>query len=179
MSAELHIKDSYYFEVPKFMWRYHNQAKADFPEVWVKNDPQFQKAGEAERELSELEKLQSQFSIQVCLPLGVLEHLLTEYEGWVEHDHANFGKPFHVYLEEGRDGLHRERVRRSSSKANVAAQKRITRLSSSLKTGWRCPNNRQGRLRGMPKFPRILHFGQKWSQAKSRGKPGNVSRIWP
>ena len=37
----LHIKDSYYFEVPKLMVRSHFAGKW-FPEVWVRLDDDFQ-----------------------------------------------------------------------------------------------------------------------------------------
>ena len=47
-SPVLHIKDAYYFEVPKALWPSARRSKADFPDVWVKLDPEFQ-LWEAER----------------------------------------------------------------------------------------------------------------------------------
>lgn len=52
----LHIKDSYYFEVPKFLWPKNYDSVADFPDVWVKLDPEFQ-AWEAERLYEELQAI--------------------------------------------------------------------------------------------------------------------------
>ena len=54
-SAELHIKDSFYFEVPKLLWPSNRKSIAEFPDVWVKNDPQFQ-SWEADRQCDALEK---------------------------------------------------------------------------------------------------------------------------
>lgn len=46
-SPILHIKDSYYFDVPKFMWRADYlgvapDASNPFPESWVRKDPDYQ-----------------------------------------------------------------------------------------------------------------------------------------
>ena len=38
----LHIKDGYYFEVPKMLWRSRNDSKSDFPDWWVRLDDEFQ-----------------------------------------------------------------------------------------------------------------------------------------
>ncbi|MFN0018066.1 MAG: hypothetical protein ACKVP0_07395, partial [Pirellulaceae bacterium] len=38
----LHIKDSYYFEVPKVLCPSNFQSLKDFPEVWTRLDPEFQ-----------------------------------------------------------------------------------------------------------------------------------------
>ena len=54
-SPELHIKDSYYFELPKLLWQSARKTKADFPSVWIKNDAQFQ-AWEADRLCERLTK---------------------------------------------------------------------------------------------------------------------------
>jgi F-type H+-transporting ATPase subunit a len=89
-SPVLHIKDAYYFEVPKFLWPVGHQGKADFPDVWVSLDPEFQ-LWEAERLHSELSKA-----------TGDVPDWLTlrdEYLAW-KHDHQNFGKPLDAMLEE-------------------------------------------------------------------------------
>ncbi len=88
-SAILHIKDSYYFEVPKGLLPRHYASKADFPTLWVQLDPQFQ-AWEAERLYDEFAKLTT---------VGPKDELLHEYEAW-KHDHANEGKPFDKFLEQ-------------------------------------------------------------------------------
>ena len=89
-SAVLHIKDSYYFEVPKALLPCHYASKADFPTLWVQLDPQFQ-AWEAER-------LYDRFA-ELHPSVGPKHELLDEYQQW-KHDHANAGKPFDKFLEQ-------------------------------------------------------------------------------
>ena len=107
--AILHIKDSYYFEVPKSLLPRHYGDKSEFPELWVKLDDQFQK-WEADRLYDEFEKLNPPKD-----KLGFLkevtegheqrsaaeakEHVLDEYQHWVHKSHSNHGKPFDAFLE--------------------------------------------------------------------------------
>jgi len=88
-SALLHIKDSYYFEVPKRLWRVEHQTKSEFPDVWVRLDPQFQ-LWEAERQYDQLVKFKDD--------LAPRDKELAEYLEW-KHDHAHAGKPFDAFLE--------------------------------------------------------------------------------
>jgi len=90
-SAILHIKDSYYFEVPKKLWPKHYGTKADFPSLWVQLDPDFQ--------LWEADRLYDQFAREYSGPLPPKDELLQEYAHW-KHDHAHEGKPFDRFLEE-------------------------------------------------------------------------------
>ena len=93
-SAVLHIKDSYYFEVPKFLWSVNHQDKADYPDVWVRLDPDFQK-WEAARFYPEYARLRG----AEAKPFAELS---TAYETW-KHDHAHAGKSFATFLEESAD----------------------------------------------------------------------------
>ena len=93
-SPILHIKDSYYFEVPKFLWRCDYADKADFPSVWIKNDPQYQD-WEAHLLYEQLPTLAKEGSFTVPSEA----ELMSSYHAWRDHDHANFGKPFDSYLE--------------------------------------------------------------------------------
>lgn len=92
-SPVLHIKDSYYFEVPKGLLPRHYANKADFPTLWVQLDPQFQ-SWEAERLYDEFVNLNPS--------VGPKAELLRQYEEW-KHDHANLGKPFDRFLEQHED----------------------------------------------------------------------------
>lgn len=90
----LHIKDSYYFEVPTALWKVANTDKAQFPDVWIKNDDQFQ-SWEFDRVYGGLSA-----SSPAGLPdKGALKH---DWEHWQHEgsDHANFAKPIDIYLEE-------------------------------------------------------------------------------
>ena len=95
-SAVLHIKDSYYFEVPKGLLPRHYASKADFPTLWVQLDPQFQ-GWEAERLFDEFVELNHQVNS------SRKDELLQEYQAWKHHDHANEGKPFDRFLEQHAD----------------------------------------------------------------------------
>ena len=90
----LHIKDSYYFEVPKPLYPARYEGK-NFPNVWVKNDEQFQE-WEAERLYHRIQELAGD---NVKLPD---EHgLIHDWQHW-QHEapnHGNFAKPLDVYSE--------------------------------------------------------------------------------
>ena len=88
-SSVLHIKDSYYFEVPKVLWQARFRTKAEFPDVWVSLDPEFQ-GWEAERLYQTLANVDG---------VPPWPELRQEYLAW-RADHANFGKPLHVMLVE-------------------------------------------------------------------------------
>jgi len=88
----LHIKDSYYFEVPKALWR-RPKDREGFPDFWVRLDPDFQ-LWQAEDlyhgVLAEMPEADGKPSWES------LEH---DYIAW-KHDHANQGKPLPRFLEE-------------------------------------------------------------------------------
>jgi F-type H+-transporting ATPase subunit a len=100
MSSDiLHIKDSYYFEIPKVLAPARFESKADFPQrwdVWVRLDDQFQ-----QWEFDRLyERIQA---MNIGLPADK-EHLRHQWEHWT-HEKGNHGKPLGVYLEEHAEAL--------------------------------------------------------------------------
>jgi F-type H+-transporting ATPase subunit a len=92
MSALLHIKDSYYFEVPKFLWRSERSDRKEFPEHWVRLDDQYQD-WEADRQIDALA------ASPAFEQVPAKSQLLSGYHQW-KHEGANFAKPFDRYLEE-------------------------------------------------------------------------------
>ena len=94
-SAELHIKDSYYFEVPKFMWRSDHHKREDFPDFWVRLDAEYQhwEAGHIYAAAKELYGDET----------PEFESLKHDFEHWKHEDHANFAKPFDRFLFETQD----------------------------------------------------------------------------
>ncbi|TWT75964.1 ATP synthase subunit a [Posidoniimonas polymericola] len=90
-SAILHIKDSYYFEVPKVFAPSKKQHLSEFDNYWIRLDPDYQD-WEAKRQVDALE------GSSIELPESP-EALLAEYHQWRSAD-ANFAKPFDVFLEE-------------------------------------------------------------------------------
>lgn len=108
-SAVLHIKDSYYFEVPKFLWSVQHQDKADFPDVWIRLDPDFQ-LWEAARFYPEYARLRG-------ADVKSFEDLRHAYTDWKsDHDHA--GKSFAAFLKEQAD---REWFQQNLSQGSFAA----------------------------------------------------------
>ena len=95
----LHIKDSYYFEVPKVLYPSNSHSLKDFPAVWISLDPEFQD-WEFDRLYEELTN-QSDGGPALALPPKKICHEL--WHKWVESDHANHGKPFDVFVEEALD----------------------------------------------------------------------------
>jgi F-type H+-transporting ATPase subunit a len=91
-SPVLHIKDSYYFDVPKSLWRSSRDSIDDFPDWWVRNDADYQH-WEAEHLYEPLVEV---FGGEVVPPEKELIH---EFEHW-QHaaDHANFAKPFDEFV---------------------------------------------------------------------------------
>lgn len=92
----LHIKDSYYFEVPKFLWPSGRENIDDFPEFWVRLDPEYQ-AWEADLLAHKLD-LELEGSPDA-------HDLVHQWEHWQHSDHANHGRPFDVFLEMQKDEL--------------------------------------------------------------------------
>src|SRR5262245_35386808 len=86
----LHIKDSFFFEVPKVLAPAAYKSRVDFPDVWISLDPDFQ-----EWEFHRLyHALESQ---SANLPAEETAH--HDWHEWVHSDHANFAKPFDEFLE--------------------------------------------------------------------------------
>ena len=86
----LHIKDSYFFEVPKVLCPAAYKRRVDFPDVWISLDPEFQE-WEFHRQYHALEQLR--------VPLPPEEEAHHGWHEWVHSDHANFAKPFDEFLE--------------------------------------------------------------------------------
>jgi F-type H+-transporting ATPase subunit a len=109
----LHIKDGYYFEIPKMLWRSRHETKSDFPDWWVRLDDDFQKQ-EAGAIIERIVRTLTS-SGEYGLPETDQEledfkdKLIVEYEHWkhsgTKDKHPNAGKPFDVYLESERTDL--------------------------------------------------------------------------
>jgi F-type H+-transporting ATPase subunit a len=86
----LHIKDGYFFEVPKLLWPSHRQNANDFADWFVRNDPEFQ-SQEADRIISSLQSM--------GIDSGALGSLKSDWEAWKNADAANYSVPLDEYLE--------------------------------------------------------------------------------
>lgn len=95
-SPVLHIKDSYYFEVPKSLWPQSFGSKEDFVgarETWLRLDPDFQNW--------EADHFYDKYAALKANPTPKSE-LLQEYGEW-KHDHAHAGKPLWRFIAEQHD----------------------------------------------------------------------------
>jgi F-type H+-transporting ATPase subunit a len=91
-SPILHIKDSYYFEIPRSLWRSDRKSFNDFPEYYIRLDPDYQD-WEANRLYDSLANIDGLKNIPAK------EELLREYHAW-RSEPRNFAKPFDRFLEE-------------------------------------------------------------------------------
>jgi len=101
----LHIKDGYYFDVPKALWSVHHQSSAEFRDsvgAWfVRNDDDYQD-WEADQYLSALAKLGVDGSH--------LEHLKSEWKAWQHADEARHGRPLDRYIDQQLEGMRAKAV---------------------------------------------------------------------
>jgi F-type H+-transporting ATPase subunit a len=95
----LHIKDGYFFEVPKFLYPVSHEAKSDFPLWWVRLDDDFQSL-QADRVYDKFARAYASSGDPFGVPAKA--ELLAEYEHWKHAGtaHPNAGKPFDAYLEQ-------------------------------------------------------------------------------
>lgn len=89
-SPILHIKDAYYFEVPKALWASRRAKIEEFPEVWVRLDPEYQD-WEADRLADKI--------VELVDDAPAKEQLIEEWHHWQHADHANAGAPLSGFLE--------------------------------------------------------------------------------
>jgi F-type H+-transporting ATPase subunit a len=93
MSSDiLHIKDAYYFEVPRVLWKSTRQSIGDFPEHYVRLDPDYQD-WEASRLYDGLD------SSKIVQDLPSKQSLIDAYRQW-RSLHANYASPLDRFLEE-------------------------------------------------------------------------------
>lgn len=85
----LHIKDSYYFEVPARLAPSHRESIAEFPNVWIRLDPDFQ-LWEAKLVFEHLAEQNKGTPSE--------EDFLHDWEHW-QHEPGNHGKPVRRYLQ--------------------------------------------------------------------------------
>ncbi len=98
-AALLHIKDSYYFGLPKFLWRSEREGRSDFPDYWVRLDDEYQDWEASEQYDFLATKIESGNVVGVELPPK--QELLKSYQSW-RSEPKNYAKPFDRFLEEAK-----------------------------------------------------------------------------
>jgi F-type H+-transporting ATPase subunit a len=150
-SSTLHIKDSFYFEVPKPLWPSHRQNREDFPDVWIELDSDFQ--------LWEARRLHERLAGQSDVPEW--PELREQYLAW-KADHANFGKPLDVMLQEQCDQVRKDyqaRIQEAEAGAGSSASAKMSFRDYVAQTdpdyAWFCMRMEDSRFR------------EAWSRMKS------------
>jgi F-type H+-transporting ATPase subunit a len=87
----LHIKDSFYFEVPKVLYPYEYTSRKQFDDTWISLDPEYQD-WEAKRLYMSLKARNADLPPQ--------EKAIDDWHHFVHADHKNFAKPLKEFLEE-------------------------------------------------------------------------------
>lgn len=111
----LHIKDAYYFEVPRAFWTSRREKPEQFPDWLVRNDADFQ-SKEADSLIGTLNSFSG--------GAGNTANLKEKWEAWKESP-SNFARPLDVYLEMEADAL--------VSRANKWASRNAKGASDKLK----------------------------------------------
>lgn len=86
----LHIKDGYFFEVPRVLWRSQKEKATDFPSWFVRLDSDYQ-SWEADTMVSSLSEL--------GVDATTLAGLKSTWENWQHEGPKNAGWPLDAYLE--------------------------------------------------------------------------------
>lgn len=91
----LHIKDGYYFDVPKMLWPVNLKSSAEFRDrvgTWfVRNDDDYQN-WEADQIRQELTK--------IGIDGGYTEHLIDQWHHWQHADETRHGRPLDSYIDD-------------------------------------------------------------------------------
>lgn len=92
----LHIKDTYYFEVPRMLWPSRRTAPGEFPDWLVRLDADYQ-SWEAEQVVVKLE---------AAAPSSVtVGSLIGRWRAWQAEDHHNANTPLFRYVDQQLEGL--------------------------------------------------------------------------
>ena len=102
----LHIKDSFYFEVPRGLWKKQHNGPQEFFDAYgpwvIRNDPAYQQ-WEAVRVVQRLEEIIGQ--------PGKLDGLIDQWQDWQHARPARHGRPLDQYLADELTSLQRSAQR--------------------------------------------------------------------
>jgi F-type H+-transporting ATPase subunit a len=112
----LHIKDGYFFEVPKGVWPSNRKSAKDFPDWFVRNDPDFQ-SHEADHLIQEL--------VEIGVDPVNVAGLKQRWESWKASSDTNYGYSLDDYLE--------LELRQTEAKAKTWAKEHKSKAADPLK----------------------------------------------
>jgi F-type H+-transporting ATPase subunit a len=102
-SPVLHVKDAYYFDVPKTFWGVNKKSAAEFPDWWIRLDEDFQ-TYQAEILYGDLKEIASKYKLE----LPAKEELIGAYKHWQHEDPHHHGQSFSYYLHHSADHLEQD-----------------------------------------------------------------------
>jgi F-type H+-transporting ATPase subunit a len=110
----LHIKDSFYFEVPKALWRKGYKSPQEFYEAYgpwvIRNNEDYQN-WEAERIVEGLKKI-------VKEPKK-LDGLIDDWKHWQHEKHSRTGRPIDQFLDDEMERLQRQAAKWGNSQTGA------------------------------------------------------------
>lgn len=157
----LHIKDSYYFEVPRGLWKKDYQSPKEFYDAYgpwvVRNDADYQDWA-AQKLVSELKPI-------VAEP-GELDGLATQWKQWQHQKHARHGRPMEQYLIDEMQSL--------ESTAEKWASKNAPESSNALQAFIEAPENAGHPLAWMVKVVGEEGSNRQWQAVRDKYQSGEM-----
>ncbi len=147
----LHIKDSYYFEVPRGLWRTNYQSAQEFHDAYgpwvIRNHPGYQD-WEAEKIIAELKG--------IVQDPGQLDNLIHEWKDWQHEKPARHGRPLDQFLN--------DEIAIFQSKAAVWAKKQTPVPEDATKAFLAAPGNEDYSLGWFSELVNNPETGRKWNE---------------
>lgn len=160
-SPILHIKDSFYFEVPRGLWKKNYESPEDFYAAYgpwvIRNDAEYQ-LWEAEQLVGELKAIVSEPS--------KLDGLITHWQHWQHQKHARHGRPLDQYLVDELANL--------EATAQKWANKNAPESENALKTFMQAPENAEHSLAWLVGLATSENTSQKWSEISAKYQSGSM-----
>lgn len=160
-SPILHIKDSFYFEVPRGLWTKSYESPEDFYAAYgpwvIRNDAQYQQ-WEAEQLVGELKAIVPEPS--------KLDGLITQWQHWQHQKHARHGRPLDQYLVDELASL--------ETTSKKWAKKNAPESENALQSYMRAPDNANHTLAWLVELATGESTSQKWTDIRAKYQSGSM-----
>lgn len=160
-SPILHIKDSFYFEVPRGLWTKSYESPEDFYAAYgpwvIRNDAQYQQ-WEAEQLVGELKAFVPEPS--------KLDGLITQWQHWQHQKHARHGRPLDQYLIDELASL--------ETTAKKWAKKNAPESENALQSFMQAPDNANHTLAWLVELATVESTSQKWTDISAKYQSGSM-----
>ncbi len=160
-SPILHIKDSFYFEVPRGLWKKSYETPEDFYAAYgpwvIRNDADYQQ-WEAEQLVGELKAVVAQPS--------QLDGLITQWQQWQHQKHSRHGRPLDQYLVDELKSL--------NSAAKKWAKAKAPESENVLHSFMQLPENANHSLAWLVEWTGNEKTAQTWSELSAKYQSGSM-----